>query len=309
MILLCGIPSEPPLMMVRERLEAAGAHHTVVNQRRVAGMDIEVDVDDEHVHGELRTGDLTVALEAVTGVYLRLMDHRLLPEVEAAPAGADLQTHAARFHDALVQWCEVTPAAVVNRLAPMGSNGSKPYQAQLIAAHGFAVPDTLVSNDPAEVLAFRDGHGSVVYKSMSGVRSVVHRLDDTGLARLDRVRWCPVQFQEYVAGRDVRVHCVGHEAFATAVDSDADDYRYAAQQGGSPARLSAVDLDAGILQRCVELTAGLRLAFSGIDLRLCPDGRVFCFEVNPCPGYTYYESHTGQPISAAVARYLMQSVA
>ena len=30
----------------------------------------------------------------------------------------------------------------------MASNGSKPYQTQLIRAHGFAVPETLITNDP-----------------------------------------------------------------------------------------------------------------------------------------------------------------
>jgi hypothetical protein len=27
-------------------------------------------------------------------------------------------------------------------------------------------------------------------------------------------------------------------------------------------------------------------------------------EANPCPAYSYYEAHTGQPIARAVARYL-----
>jgi hypothetical protein len=31
---------------------------------------------------------------------------------------------------------------------------------------------------------------------------------------------------------------------------------------------------------------------------------VFCFEVNPSPGYSYFEANTGQPIARAVARYL-----
>ena len=36
MILLCGIPSEPPLRLVAERLEAAGAQAVMFNQRRFA---------------------------------------------------------------------------------------------------------------------------------------------------------------------------------------------------------------------------------------------------------------------------------
>jgi hypothetical protein len=31
---------------------------------------------------------------------------------------------------------------------------------------------------------------------------------------------------------------------------------------------------------------------------------VYCFEVNPSPAFSHYESQTGQPISRAVADYL-----
>ena len=52
------------------------------------------------------------------------------------------------------------------------------------------------------------------------------------------------------------------------------------------------------------LARGLGLPFAGIDLKVAPDGRVVCFEVNPSPGFSYYEANTGQPIAAAVAEYL-----
>ena len=53
-----------------------------------------------------------------------------------------------------------------------------------------------------------------------------------------------------------------------------------------------------------ERARGLGLDFAGIDLKLSPDGRVYCFEVNPCPAYSYYQDHAGQPIARAVAFYL-----
>jgi glutathione synthase/RimK-type ligase-like ATP-grasp enzyme len=198
---------------------------------------------------------------------------------------------------------EVTESRVVNRSDPQGSNGSKPYQAQLIASYGLRVPETLVTNDPAAVLAFRQAHGTIIYKSMSGVRSIVKALDDDELARLDHIRWCPVQFQEFVPGIDVRVHVVNQDVHATEIVSDVLDYRYASRSGGS-ADLRATELPAELAARCVTLTAGLGLAFAGIDLRIGPDGEATCFEVNPSPAYSYYEANTGQPIAASLARYL-----
>ena len=60
----------------------------------------------------------------------------------------------------------------------MASNGSKPYQAQLIQAAGFRVPRTLVTNDPDTVREFAaELRGEVIYKSASGARSIVRKLE------------------------------------------------------------------------------------------------------------------------------------
>ncbi len=59
----------------------------------------------------------------------------------------------------------------------MRSNASKPFQAQLIAAAGFVVPDTLVTNDPEVVREFHAEHGRVIFKSTSGIRSIVRELE------------------------------------------------------------------------------------------------------------------------------------
>jgi glutathione synthase/RimK-type ligase-like ATP-grasp enzyme len=212
--------------------------------------------------------------------------------------------HCSALHAVLIRWCEIASARVVNRTAPMGSNSSKPYQAQLIRHYGFEVPETLVTNDPDRVVDFRGRHERIIYKSISGVRSIVQTFDDKDVARLPSLRWCPAQFQEYVAGLEVRVHVVGTRTFATRIASAATDYRYATMQVDAAAELSATDIDPDVAQRCVRLAEGLGLVFAGIDLKFAPDGRVFCFEVNPCPGYSYFESHTGQPIARAVAEYL-----
>ncbi|HEX2093714.1 MAG TPA: hypothetical protein VHG28_15030 [Longimicrobiaceae bacterium] len=303
MILLCGVPSEPPLLRVREELEALGAPCVLFHQRRFEEMELELVLDGTRVGGRLRVGDRDYPLESFRGVYLRLMDDRLLPELEGEPEESPRRRACRELHDALLHWCEIAPARVVNRAGPMSTNSSKPYQAQLIRRHGFAVPETLVTNDPDAVRAFRQRHGRVVYKSVSGVRSVVQELAEADLARLDRIRWCPTQFQAFVEGTDLRVHAVGGEVFATAIRTGATDYRYAEREGAE-AELRPAELPDALARRCVALARALGLAFAGIDLRISPDGRVFCFEVNPSPAFTFYEAHTGQPIARAVASYL-----
>ena len=107
-------------------------------------------------------------------------------------------------------------------------------------------------------------------------------------------------------GNDVRVHVVDQEVFPTEIVSDKVDYRYARRNGGS-AELRAIELAPDIAEQCVALTRGLGLAFAGIDLKITPDGEIFCFEVNPCPAFSFYEANTEQPIARAVARYLNNS--
>jgi D-alanine-D-alanine ligase-like ATP-grasp enzyme len=45
----------------------------------------------------------------------------------------------------------------------------------------------------------------------------------------------------------------------------------------------------------------LDLPVAGIDLRCTPSAEWYCFEVNPAPGFSYYQQATGQPISSAIA--------
>lgn len=307
MILLLGIPTEPPLAMVRERLDAMGTAYTMLSQRDALASTVEftIDADDDDViSGRIEFDGHHIELERCVGAYLRPMDESALPEVADDPPGSPRRRRLRAWHDALMTWSEVTPARIVNRVSAMGSNASKPFQAQTIMACGFLTPETLVSNDPVEVQRFHAGHGRVVFKSMSGVRSIVRELDDDDLGRLDAVRWCPVQFQAFVPGENVRVHVVGERVFATRIRSDATDYRYAAQQVGESAILEATTLDPAVERRCVELARRLDLPFAGIDLKFTPEGEAYCFEVNPSPGYSYYEANTGQPISLAVAEYL-----
>jgi glutathione synthase/RimK-type ligase-like ATP-grasp enzyme len=168
------------------------------------------------------------------------------------------------------------------------------------------VPPTLVTSDPAAARAFHAEYGEVIYKSASGIRSIVRRLGPDQLARLDLLRDGPAQFQAFIPGRNVRVHTVGERVFATRIESEAVDYRYA-HLDGLTARLEPVALPPTLEAACLGLAQAFDLLFAGIDLKETPEGEFFCFEVNPCPGFLYYERHTGQPISMALAELLHRS--
>ena len=282
-VLLWGSPLDLPIAAVCTALSRLGTPMFLVDQTRAGETSIEIDIEiDGVLGGWIQVGDQRCALDLVRSVYARPQD-------------------AARAVDeALACWLELTPALVVNRLSAMGSNSSKPYQSALIAKAGFAVPDTLVTNDPDALRAFWRRHGSIVYKSSSGVRSIVSRLAADDADRLARLATCPTQFQEYVPGTDYRVHVIGDEIHGHAIDSEADDYRYAE----SGVRLQPWRVPDELRPRVRRLAASLGLVMAGIDLRRSAEGEWICFEVNPSPGFTFYDAEDDEPIARATARLL-----
>ncbi|HET6865572.1 MAG TPA: hypothetical protein VFH80_06600 [Solirubrobacteraceae bacterium] len=290
-VLLWGLPQDAPLATIRRELRRAGVEPLTIDQRRPDQIAIEL-TTAATVTGTFKLPSRTVAIEDIDAAYLRPYDAQRLYSATTP--------HAAALAEAIIAWAGVTPALVVNRPAAMASNESKPYQLELIRAAGFAVPPTLITTDANAVRQFANKHGPLIYKSVSGVRSRVARLSNERAESLDDVAWCPTQLQHHIDGVDHRVHVVKDSVFATRVESADDDYRYAER---APT-LTETTLPSQIKNRCIELAAALELPLAGIDLRVTPEGEWYCFEVNPSPAFTYYESATGQPIAAAIARLL-----
>ena len=280
MILLWGLAEDPPLAALRDVLIARGTEHCFLDQRATSADQPE--------------------LERVHAAYIRPYDYGDVPQVSGDATRLSALRHFA--HD-LTEWLEAAPIPVVNRFSAQASNTSKLFQQRLIATYGFDVPPSLVTTDPEAARAFAKRHGDVIYKSLSSVRSIVKRLDHRRLDRLDAVVSCPTLFQQHVPGTDYRVHVAGHRVFATMVHSLADDYRY-----DHETERIAVTLPSEISARCVRLSHGLGLLFSGVDLRRTPDGRWCCFEVNPSPAYPSYEPPDGPVIAEALADLLSCSV-
>jgi hypothetical protein len=293
--MVLGLEHEPPVRAVIQALASLELPHVVIDQRKLITGTWRTSLTNEGISGEVFVDGSVVSLCDVLGVYTRLTSWSELPEVVAAP---DNINHAYGLHEAIDGWLETTGARVVNRTSANDSNNSKPYQSLIIRDY-FHVPATLVTNDATAVTPFIQEFGRVIYKSASGERSIVTTFGAEDMERLHLLATCPVQFQEYVPGLDVRVHVIGSEVFATSVESQAVDYRY---DTSGEANLEPVILTDEVAGACVDLTAQLGLELSGIDLRYADDGRIVCFEVNPSPAFSVYEDATGQSIAAAIAR-------
>jgi hypothetical protein len=303
MILLWGVPGDAPLDAVHAALGHMGAEFRLLDQRRATATEAVFDVPEGGgLSGKIVDSEGEIDLAEVGSAYVRPLEtSKACPGLEADDPG---YLRAVMVDASMVAWADLSAATVVNRPAAMASNNSKPYQLRLIADSGLAVPDTLVTTDESAVRRFQDEHGTLIYKSVSGVRSIVSRLTCTDGKALANVANCPTQFQQYIPGTDVRVHVAGSAVLATEIVSAADDYRYASRAHANVA-MAQVELPDEIATSCRRVVRRLGLSVAGIDFRRTPEGKWYCLEVNPSPGFSYYEGATGQPIAAAVAQFLM----
>jgi glutathione synthase/RimK-type ligase-like ATP-grasp enzyme len=292
MIVVWGLRTDPPVARVLDALDAQGAEICHIDESALATLRYDIDFGS-YPCGWIESGGRRIEIDDICGIYLR--------PGEPAPGRAQSASMA------MLALASNLRGVVINRPAAGRSNSSKPYQLGLLAQAGFQVPDTLVTTDPYAARAFLHEHGRLIYKSLSGIRSIVATLDASDEARLDNVRTGPVQLQAYVHGLDVRVHIVGERWFACSVRSAAADYRYAAAAGAT-AELSAFELPEQVGRRLVALVRGMDLEVAGVDLRRTPDKSWVCFEVNPSPGFPWYEDATGHPIAEAIANRLWNCV-
>jgi hypothetical protein len=153
LVLLWGIGAEEPLAAVHQELIRLGAAVCVVDQHEVLNTEIELHIA-ANVGGTVWTKDQVIDLTKVTACYLRPYDSRDLPSVARKGPDSWARQHAAAIDAVLSCWSEITPGLVVNRLAAMAGNGSKPYQLAHIRRFGFRVPDTVVTTDPGVAWAF-----------------------------------------------------------------------------------------------------------------------------------------------------------
>ena len=192
-------------------------------------------------------------------------------------------------------------ARFVNPPAKMLQHFRKVEQLASLRSAGVCVPATLATNSPEDVVAFAREVGALVYKPLAGggrCRRVT--ASDLSADRLAALARAPVMFQEEVPGRNVRAYVVdGAVVAAYEIESDELDYR------GAETSVSVFAVDAPLADVCVRAAAACDMAFTGIDVRLGPEGRAVVLECNPSPMFAAIERRAGtSQVSAALARTL-----
>jgi predicted ATP-grasp superfamily ATP-dependent carboligase len=166
-------------------------------------------------------------------------------------------------------------------------------------------PNTFIGNEFEGLERFsRKNDNQIIVKSASGIRSKVIPFAYDSSIEKDFGKQFPHQFQEKLEGYNVRAHVVGDTVLSCIGKTDYLDYRYA-REYDHELIFEKYSLPEWLERECVRLTRVLGLEFSGIDLFITTEGEWYCFEVNPSPGYTWFEENSGLPITKTIVDKLL----
>jgi len=250
-------------------------------------------------------GGKRLAIDAVRAVWWRRPQSYGVPAQGMSPQARQfaLSETATAFQG---MW-QCSSCLWMNDIVRDAAAAHKPWQLHLAKQCCLTIPETLMTNDPAEARAFWErSRGEVIYKPFI---QTIHSWRETRklipeeLALLDSVRLAPVIFQSLVPGvLDLRVTIVGEEVMAAAVDLRKVDYQLDVRLNQQA--YERHELPADVTDKLLRLMRRLGLEYGAVDLRMTPEGEYFFFEVNPAGQFLFVERACQLPISEVIARHL-----
>jgi hypothetical protein len=319
MILIISQPADTHTDLVRDKLIARGAEVAVFDHAEFPrDAEISLAYADGRCRRTIRTAARTIALDEITAAWHRRpraprADERVLDEKSRSYVLAESKELLVDLWNSLACLRVPAPQPVYRRAEHKAS------QLVLAAELGFELPPTLITNSPADFLAFYRAHGGKIisklpsaafHKEVFGAdfvrftELVSHR--DVGYAR--SIRYSPMIFQAYVEKKfELRVTVVGERVFAAEIHSQATNHtrhdwrKY--DHTSTPHRVH--ELPPSLAEQCRALVKRLGLCYGTIDLVFTPDDRYVFLEINPNGQFLWIEELTGLPISDAICDLLM----
>jgi glutathione synthase/RimK-type ligase-like ATP-grasp enzyme len=168
------------------------------------------------------------------------------------------------------------------------------------------VPDTLVTQNRAEVTTFVDRHrGNVVVKPVVGMASrflLTRSLEHPELIDDESYRICPAIYQEYIPGtRHIRLNCFGDRSYAACIESTTIDWR-----PNLDVCMSPWPVPDKVHAKVRNVLDQLGLAMGIIDIKEDPEGQLVWFEVNPQGQFLFLEPLTGLELTNHFADFLIE---
>jgi len=240
-----------------------------------------------------------IDLQHVHSVFWRILTNTYIPPLEDERMRHIALNDTSSALRSLIQGC---PARWVNSWKAYQFHREKPLQLAKIRQLGVAIPSTLISNDPEEVLDFVNAYPEAIFKPVYGgahtQRVGPHHLDKDRLQAV--LSLAPVTLQEYIGGTNVRCFVIGETVYGAEIRSSAIDFRE-----DEAAQLIPIEVPEPIQQQCRQIARSLYLEWTAIDWRMTPSKKFIFLEANPSPMFLYFEDKTGFPITKDLLALLM----
>ncbi len=196
---------------------------------------------------------------------------------------------------------------------------NKLLQMKLAAKCGLRVPDTIVSNNSAEIISFCEQHGGVIAvkvlrKAVPNDANPSRRWIYTNIVTLDHLQRhtdnissTALMAQEYIAKKvELRVTIVGTKLLTCVIHSQdsertkVDWRRYDFER----VKHDVYKLPTAVAAKLLRFMDRCNLSFGAVDMIITPDDDFIFLEINPSGQYGWIERLTSLPISRTIAEVL-----
>ena len=195
---------------------------------------------------------------------------------------------------------------------------SKEEQLKIADRIGLKIPESCITNNPADAKQFIVKHQNVVAKMQTGfaiyedgVESVVFTnvINEDKLEELDTLLYCPMQFQRKIEKKkELRVTIVGRDVYAFEIDSQQSD---AAKVDWRKDGVNLIDkwiptdLPSDVEAKLLELLDVYNVDYGAIDIIVSPEDEYYFIEINAAGEFFWLDNLTeGNLISKSIADIL-----
>ncbi len=296
-ILVLGSKKDGATTKVRKKLAEMGADYDFFSTYEFENnQDVACEMSSETI--VLQSGGSQIDLAQYKSIYFRFwpsLGHNVHDERHRAKS---------IIISELYGFLQTTHQLVVNRPLSGISNSSKLLQLCEINEFGFRTLKYVCATTESSISDVLERPSMFVTKGVSGTRTRASSFGSGDFWRLSGLRSAPSLFQERAGAPEFRAHVVDDEVHVVRINSPVVDYRYAEREGHEVIIELAESFPKRLESMCVDFCVEYDLAFAGFDFITDAGGELCLLEVNPSPGFDYYDNKIDGKIANSLADLL-----
>lgn len=263
-----------------------------------------------------------ITLDDVGVVWTRrwhnLQNLAFLDEIESPTLAREIRGHLAAEIRALTGGLDGVLEGLASLAVPRQRQVNKLEALRLAARAGLRIPDTIVTNDRAELQGFKARHDRIITKCIGDGTTFVLRdqrypmfTEEVSQDDIDRAPECffPSLFQEHISKQvEIRTFFLAGACYSMAIFSQSDrttslDFRHYNQE--RPNRMVPYRLPEAVEKRITHLMKALSLDTGSLDLIRDVAGEHTFLEVNPVGQFKMVSEPCNYHLEKAIAAHLV----